>query len=377
MLLDSAGVVVSSSYPAGFAVGRRFALPESPTPKGSGVAATSSGPVRWATAPVLDFGGLPEATSDPATVGTVYVQIPAGVTLIVPGTTPVDPSPGTVTGAFALFVLVLAGAVPVGVAFGLLSTRRLVRRVRRLAASTVAVAEGDLHHRVPVTGTDEVSQLEHHFNLMAERLSDAMHAERQLATAGERARIARELHDSISQDLFSLRLLAGGVRKALPTASPLRAQVATMEDTATGTMHEMQALLLHLRPVALAEVGLVAAIEEVCRAYRDRLGVTIDAEIEPVELPPPVEHAILRVVQEAIANAVRHARASRIALRLTHHDGRVEVLVEDDGVGFDPARTHERHGLGLSLMRERVAEVGGALVLDSAPGEGTRVRVRL
>jgi len=150
-----------------------------------------------------------------------------------------------------------------------------------------------------------------------------------LAGAGDRARIGREPHDSISQDLFSLRLLAGGLRKALPADSPLRSQVETMEHTATGTMHEMQALLLELRPVALEDAGLIPALEELCQAYHDRLGVTVDAELEPAELAPPVEHAVLRVVQEALANAVKHARPTRILLRLHHQDGHVEVVVND------------------------------------------------
>src|SRR6266704_3478199 len=97
---------------------------------------------------------------------------------------------------------------------------------------------------------------------MAQRLGAAMATERQLAGADERARIARELHDAISQDLFSLRLLAGGLRRALPAASPLLPQVETMERTATTTMHEMQALLLELRP-----------------ACHRRLGVTLGADL--------------------------------------------------------------------------------------------------
>jgi signal transduction histidine kinase len=194
--------------------------------------------------------------------------------------------------------------------------------------------------------------------------------------AGERARIARELHDSISQDLFSLRLLAGGLRKALPAGSPLQPQVETMEQTAGGTMHEMQALLLELRPVALEDAGLVPALEELCRAYRDRLGVTVDAELEAVELAPAAEHAVLGVVQEALANAVKHARPARITLWLHHLDGQVAVTVADDG-GFDPARAERRRGLGLGLMRERVTELGGTFRLDSTPGAGTSVRVLL
>jgi signal transduction histidine kinase len=140
-------------------------------------------------------------------------------------------------------------------------------------------------------------------------------------------------------------------------------------------MHEMQALLLELRPVALADAGLIAALQELCHAYHDRLGVTVDADLEPVELAPGAEHAALRVVQEALANAVKHAQPTRIALRLHHQDGQVAVTVVDDGGGFEVARAGERHGLGVGLMRERVAELGGTFQLNSTPGQGTSIRV--
>jgi signal transduction histidine kinase len=255
--------------------------------------------------------------------------------------------------------------------------RWFIGRLRRLAATTVAVADGDYQQRVPVSGGDEVAQLEANLNRMAERLDAALATQRQLAEAGERARIARELHDAISQDLFSLRLLAGGLRKALPAGSPLRPQAETMEQTATGTMQEMQALLLELRPVALADAGLIPALEELCGAYRERLGVTIDADLEPVTLAPAVEHTVLRVVQAALANAVKHAQPDRIRLRLHHQDGQVTVTVADDGAGFEPSLATQRHGMGLGLMRERVAELGGTLQLESTPGQGTSVRVLL
>ncbi|HEY3006724.1 MAG TPA: ATP-binding protein [Micromonosporaceae bacterium] len=268
-------------------------------------------------------------------------------------------------------------ALPVGVVFGLLSTRSLIGRLRRLAASTVALADGKLEQRVPVSGADEVAQLETNFNRMAERLTDAMAAERQLAGASERARIARELHDSISQDLFSLRLLAGGLRRALPADSRLYRQVEAMETTASGTMHEMQALLLELRPIALNDAGLIPALEELCRAYRDRLGVAVDAELEPVEVAPPVEHALLRIVQEALTNAMKHARPRRLVLRVRAEGEQVSVSINDDGTGFDPARAAERHGMGLDLIRERVTELGGEVKIDSVIGEGTTLRIRL
>jgi signal transduction histidine kinase len=336
---------------------------------------TRSGAVLWAAAPVLDLGGLGKGTK-PSPVsdllGVVYVQLPATARLAE------EPAWWEALGPqLRVGLLVLAGAVPVGLVFGLLSTRRLVGRLRRLAATTVAVADGDYRQRLPTSGGDEVAQLEGSVNRMAERLDAAMATQRQLAGATERARIARELHDAISQDLFSLRLLAGGLRKALPAGSPLRPQVEAMEQTATQTMHEMQALLLELRPVALEDAGLVAALEELCRAYRERLGVTVDTQLEAVVLAPPVEHAVLRVVQEALANAVKHARPTRIRLRLHHQDGQVAVTVSDDGGGFDPSLAEQRHGLGLGLMRERVAELGGSFQLDSTPRNGTTVQVLL
>jgi signal transduction histidine kinase len=390
LLLAPDGRVVASSHPARYPVGGRLgdpamgALPTQVTTRppttwgkrdGLTPTPTPAGAVLWTAAPVLDLGGLDKGTK-PSPVsdllGLVYIQVPATAKLAE------EPSWwDALTPRLGVGLLVLAGAIPVGLVFGLLSTRRLIGRLRRLAATTVAVAGGDYHQRLPVAGEDEVAQLEASLNRMAQQLEAAIATQRQLAGAAERARIARELHDAVSQDLFSLRLLAGGLRKALPAGSPLHEQVATMEQTATATMQEMQALLLELRPVALADAGLIPALEELCQAYRERLGVTVDAELEPVTLAPPAEHAVLRVVQEALANAAKHARPNRIRLRLHHQDAQVAVTVADDGAGFDPSLATQRHGMGLGVMRERVAELGGTLQLESTPGQGTTVKVLL
>jgi signal transduction histidine kinase len=244
-----------------------------------------------------------------------------------------------------------------------------------LARSTVAVADGDYCHHVPVSGRDEVGQLEDSFNSMAERLASAVDTERRLAEANERARIARELHDSISQDLFSLRMLASGLRTALPADSPLQRQVGTMEETASGTLHEMRALLLELRPVALGDAGLLPAVEEVCRIYGDRFGVTVHADLETVRVSPAVEHAVLRIVQESVGNAIRHGEPSRINVAIRGGDGHVTATIQDDGHGFDPSGG--RSGLGLGSMLERAAELGGQFTVTSTPGAGATVLVRI
>ena len=291
----------------------------------SGRSALPTGDVVWAAAPIVLAAaaraarGLRPATRRsgwPALTGKVYGMLYLEVPAAAPGIGGSTVSPGLIrTG-----VVVLAVAVPAGLAFGLVSTRRLTRRLKRLTALTLEVADGGFDRRVPVSGYDEVSQLEENFNRMAAQLQASLDARRQLAEANarhqERSRIARELHDSISQELFSLSVLAGGLRRALPPGSAVLTEVETMERTAGDTMREMQFLLLALRPVALEEVGLASAIEGVCHAYTERLGVRVRADLEPVALSPALEHAVLRVTQEALANAVRHGEADLVTVRL-------------------------------------------------------------
>jgi signal transduction histidine kinase len=278
-------------------------------------------------------------------------------------------------------IVVLGLLVPVGLVFGLLSTRPLIRRIRRLAEGTATMAAGDLRSRIPVTGHDEVSRLEQGFNAMAERLEAAVQLERDAAGSdarrAERTRIARELHDSVSQHLFSLNLLAGGMRRALPAGSELHHQAESMERTVERTMREMRAMLLELRPVGLEDAGLVAALEELSAAYEARLGIRVTAHVAELSAPAAVEHAVLRVVQEALRNAARHGAPDTVELTVSEVAGHVLVAIRDNGRGFEPARAAERHGMGLELMRERVTELGGTLDIASAPSRGTTVEARI
>ncbi|WP_214111099.1 HAMP domain-containing sensor histidine kinase [Acrocarpospora catenulata] len=332
-------------------------------------------PVAWATSPIQADGRV---------IGVVYVWARDSPAAHGPAPSPPVITSGwkaNGTGWLGTAVLALLLLVPVCAGFGLLSTRKLVSRVARLSRRTAAMAEGDLGSRVPVSGADEVGRLEESFNTMSERVEAAVRAEREAAAAQallvERARMARELHDSVSQDLFSLSLVAGTLRRTLPPESRARAQAATMEQTIGRTMREMRAMLLELRPAELAEAGLVPALRELCRTYEVRLGMTVTADLAEVELDPKTEHTLLRVVQEALGNAARHGGAQTAELRLAASNGGVEVLVRDQGRGFDPESVAERHGLGLRLMRERITEIGGTIQVASAPGAGTTVHVRV
>ena len=384
-LVDLNGVVVANSAPRALPLGGRVPVDWQSKKGGGSVTKAGQRGFTWAVSAVVTAASpeaiaktpiskkLPGAPEGLRQIGVLYVQVPA------------EQGNGRELASLQPMLLVSAGVlgliIPVGVVFGLLSTGRLIRRLRRLADATVAVAEGDFRQRVPVDGADEIGRLEDSLNRMAERLDAALDTERRLAGTdarrAERARIARELHDSISQDLFSMSLLAGGMRKALPPGSPLRPEAEAMERAAVRTMREMQALLLELRPVALEDAGLRPALEELCRAYETRLGVLVPADLDGVALDPPAEHAVLRVVQEALGNAIKHGAPDVVHVRLAADDGLVSVEVRDDGDGFDPGRVAGRHGMGLALMRERVEELGGRFDLVSRPGAGTTVRAWL
>src|SRR5215469_1494025 len=164
--------------------------------------------------------------------------------------------------------LLLVLVIPIGVLFGRVTTRRLVQRVQQLVLATTRFAGGDYTQRVVPTQQDEIGQLEQQFNQMAEQLAGNIALQKQLAEQNarleERSRISRELHDAISQDLFSLRMLADGLQEATRAGSSrtdLRPHIALLEQTTSSMTREMRALLLELRPTQLDELGLVGALQ--------------------------------------------------------------------------------------------------------------------
>jgi len=203
------------------------------------------------------------------------------------------------------------------------------------------------------------------------------------AQAAERARLARDLHDSVSQALFSMSMQARTAQLALarlPHAGggPLGRAVAQLRELAAGTLAEMRALIFELRPDALAEEGLVAALARQAAAISAREGLAVTVEGPGDRLPLSAETAehCYRVALEAVHNTVRHAAASHATVTVTETgDGHcVRVSVTDDGTGFDPGLTRPGH-LGLRTMAERARAVAGDLELVTAPGAGTRVQL--
>jgi signal transduction histidine kinase len=201
---------------------------------------------------------------------------------------------------------------------------------------------------------------------------------RGLAALEERQKLARELHDSVSQALYGIGLGARTARTLLDrdpakVAEPLDYVITLAEAGLT----EMRALIFELRPDALETEGLVRLLDKQAAAIRARHGLDVVMEFaaEP-ETTLAVKETLYRIAQEALHNTVKHARASRVVLRLYEDAGDLVLEVEDDGVGFDPDGRFPGH-LGLRSMRERAARHGAALDLTSAPGRGARTRVRV
>jgi signal transduction histidine kinase len=203
---------------------------------------------------------------------------------------------------------------------------------------------------------------------------------RELTIAGERARIAHDLHDAVAQKLFSLRLTAQAAA-ALVDRDPRRAKGELQEVArlAAESADELRAAVIELRPAALEDDGLVATLrtqaQVLDRAHSARVSFTADGVRA---LPAAQEEALLRVAQEALHNALRHAAAAAVRIGLRRSGASTVLEVADDGRGFDPAavRGAGRH-LGLVSMRDRAAAVGGRLTVRSAPGEGATITMEV
>jgi signal transduction histidine kinase len=201
---------------------------------------------------------------------------------------------------------------------------------------------------------------------------------RQAAAQEERNRLARDLHDSIKQQLFVIQTAAATVQ-ARSDADPAGATQALQQvrNSAREAMTEMEAMTDQLRSGPLTNAGLIEALKRHCEALGFRTGARVEFSLEgdlpdSEALPPSAQQAILRVAEEALANVGRHARARNVRLSLYSPPGRVEIRIGDDGSGFDTNQSPR--GMGIANMRARAAELGGKLELMSRPGQGTSVK---
>ncbi len=198
----------------------------------------------------------------------------------------------------------------------------------------------------------------------------------QHAALEERARLARELHDAVTQTLFSASLIAE-ILPQIWESDPEegRRRLEELRRSTRGALAEMRTLLLELRPTALLETDTGELFKYLVNAFSGRARVPAQLAIEGAYLlPGEIKIGLYRIAQEALNNIVKHTDAEHVTLRLRCHPERVELSICDDGTGFDPGDVTAEH-LGLRIMKERAADMGADLSINSSPGQGTAIRV--
>lgn len=226
------------------------------------------------------------------------------------------------------------------------------------------------------------------YTVILRDITDRVRAERELATfaaeaAGvreqEKTRIARELHDELAQSLTALKMDTQWLRERLqddPAAA--RARLDGMLALLDASVAATRRIAADLRPLVLDDLGLAAAIEWLAQNFTQRTGIPCDLDVdEALELPEPYATAVFRIVQESLANVGKHARASRVRLRVAREGDAMVLSVQDDGIGFAPGAPRKPQSLGLVGLRERAYLLQGEVGIDSAPGQGTRVQARI
>jgi signal transduction histidine kinase len=290
-----------------------------------------------------------------------------------------------------------------GILAAFVLTWLLTNPILNLVAATQRVGRGDYSARVKRWAEDEIGDLTEAFNAMVEQLAQAgaERAERDRlrqfylqrvihAQEEERRRIARELHDETGQALASLMVGLRNVEEA-PTPEETGRRLHDLRQVVAATLERVRRLAFELRPSALDDLGLLVALRRYAQEYRERFGIAAEVQALGVDpqgafgsgrrLAPEVETTIYRIVQEAMTNAAKYAAPARVSVLLQARDGQLSVIVEDDGRGFDVQQVFAvqagQSKLGLYGMQERAELVGGRLDIESQPGAGTTVYLRV
>src|SRR6266700_6627518 len=262
--------------------------------------------------------------------------------------------------------------------FGILSMRGIIGRLRRIAAATTSFATGQYDQRLPATAADEIGQLEAHFNQMAEQLISHLAREKLLVEQNtrleERTRLARDLHDSIKQEVFALAVQIELARLRLEQdGAAAQEHLGFADELSYQIQQELTTLIDALRPADLQAKGLTTALRDYVTNWSRRCSIAVDLSLpETCPLPSFIEVALWRVTQEALSNIARHSQARMAQLHLEWTEQHVSLSISDNGQGFEML-SHMHNGLGLHSMRERIEQVGGTILIQSTKGAGMHI----
>ncbi|MBS4172354.1 sensor histidine kinase [Bacillus sp. FJAT-49736] len=289
-------------------------------------------------------------------------------------------------------VFILLTSLIVGGIFGLVIGYFVKKKMEEVETHLVELQTGEFQlHKLPREKVKEISVLYEHFSIIQNRFEKQVKASQKLANekadwseklkqevlSQERNRLARELHDSVSQQLFAANMLLSAINQNPdPESAVARKQLKLVEEIINDSQSEMRALLLHLRPIQLEGKSLRVGMEELLHELTAKLPMKVTWKIEDVKLDKGVEDHLFRIVQESISNTLRHAKAKLLELHLLHLGQFVLLKIIDDGIGFELEK--EKAGsYGLQNIRERAAEIGGTVKMISFPQKGTSIEVKV
>ncbi|MCJ0597780.1 sensor histidine kinase [Enterococcus cecorum] len=195
----------------------------------------------------------------------------------------------------------------------------------------------------------------------------------------ERHRLARELHDSVSQQLFAAMMIMSALNETIDRGENITnfsKQIQMVAKILSMAQSEMRALLLHLRPINLEGRSLKQGIEQLLVELQSKVELKIIYDVEEVSIQPSIENELFRVVQELLSNTLRHAKASELELYLNQSANQLVLRIQDDGVGFDTSKK-KAGSYGLLNVKERISSVGGTVKIVSIPNQGTSIEIKI
>ncbi|HUI90091.1 MAG TPA: ATP-binding protein [Anaerolineales bacterium] len=278
--------------------------------------------------------------------------------------------------AARILVVFLLFAGLMGAVFGYFFSHGLVKRFDQLSSTTDHWSEGDFSRYLNDAAGDEISQFAQRLNDMARQMQSLLRRRQDMAVSEERTRLARELHDSVTQLLYSVTLYAEATAELLATGDTEAAteDLRELRDTAQEALREMRLLIFELHRPILEQGGLISALQARLDAVERRGGMHAELLVEGSEqLQHSVQEELYNITQEALNNALKHSRANNVQIRLRFDAEKTTLEISDDGIGFEPTIERLGGGFGISGMTERAQKLGGTVEIQTAPGKGTKV----
>ncbi len=272
-----------------------------------------------------------------------------------------------------LFTIIIA---IVGSIFGYFSSRSLVRRFNKIQAGPEAWQKGDFNFRIDGSAKDELGKLSRNLNNMAEEIQGLMQNRQELATLEERQRLARELHDSVKQQVFASGMQIATVKlKTTPDSATLK-HLDAAEALIHQAQEELTSLIHKLMPVALEGKGLVQAIKEYIETWQENEEISVGFQTKnALKISSEVEYALFRIVQEAFANIAKHAKATKVLIKLISDEDKLSLVIEDNGIGFNKSK--KTKGFGLLSMQDRLEPFAAKLIIDTRANLGTKLTIEI